>query len=57
MTAMMGTPTNIQSVNDTLMPAVVRSRPSPIRFGGVPTGVPMPPIVAENEVTSIIAIA
>ena len=43
--------------NVTLMPAVVRSRPTPMRFGGVPTGVPMPPIVAANDVTSIIAIA
>src|SRR5687768_13372157 len=56
-TTTMGTPTNIHPVNDTLMPAVVRSRPTPIRFGGVPTGVPMPPIVAANDVTSIIAIA
>ena len=37
--------------------APVRSRPRPMRFGGVPTGVPIPPIVAANDVTSIIAIA
>ena len=54
---MIGTPTIIHPVNVTLMSAVVRSRPMPIRFGGVPTGVPIPPIVAANDVTSIIAIA
>ena len=54
---MIGTPTIIHPVKDTSMPAVVRSSPTPIRFGGVPTGVPMPPIVAANDVTSIIAIA
>ena len=31
--------------------------PMPIRFGGVPIGVPMPPIEAPNAVISIIAIA
>ena len=33
------------------------SMPMPIRFGGVPTGVPMPPIDAPNDVISIIASA
>ncbi len=37
---------------------VMRSiMPMPIRFGGVPTGVAMPPIEAPNEVISIIAMA
>ena len=31
--------------------------PIPIRFGGVPTGVPMPPIDGPNDVISIIASA
>ena len=31
--------------------------PMPIRFGGVPTGVPIPPIEAPNAVISIIASA
>ncbi len=31
--------------------------PMPIRFGGVPTGVPMPPIDAPNEVMSIVTSA
>ena len=38
-------------------PAIRSSMPMPIRFGGVPTGVPMPPIDAPNEVISIIASA
>jgi hypothetical protein len=33
------------------------SLPIPIRFGGVPIGVPMPPIDAPNAATSIIAVA
>ncbi len=32
-------------------------KPSPIRFGGVPTGVAMPPTEAANDVTSIMLIA
>ena len=39
------------------VPAIFSSMPMPIRFGGVPTGVPIPPIDAANAVTSIIAIA
>src|SRR5689334_4455669 len=39
------------------MPAYFCSMPTPMRFGGVPTGVPMPPIDAANEVISIITIA
>ena len=38
-------------------PAIRFSMPMPIRFGGVPIGVPMPPIDAPNAQISIIAIA
>ena len=39
------------------MPAMRFSMPIPIRFGGVPIGVPMPPIEAPNAAISIIAMA
>ena len=32
-------------------------KPMPIRFGGVPTGVAMPPTDAANDVTSIMLMA
>lgn len=39
------------------MPATLPSIPMPIRLGGVPTGVPIPPIEAPKAVVSIRAIA
>ena len=50
---MIGTPSTIQWKNVTWMPVRRSSMPMPIRFGGVPTGVPMPPIEAPNDVISI----
>jgi hypothetical protein len=54
---MIGTPSVIHSKNDTRCPASRSSMPTPMRLGGVPTGVPIPPIDAANDVISIIAIA
>jgi hypothetical protein len=47
-----GTPSAIQVKNGTSKPTSRRMKPMPIRFGGVPTGVPSPPIDAPNDVES-----
>ena len=52
-----GTPRAIQAKNEIRTPAIRCSIPIPIRFGGVPTGVPMPPIDAPNDVINIMASA
>ena len=56
-TSITGTPITIHWKNVTSVPVSRSSMPMPIRFGGVPTGVPMPPIDAPNEVMSIITSA
>jgi hypothetical protein len=39
------------------MPAIRLNMPMPMRFGGVPIGVPRPPMEAPNAAISIIAVA
>ena len=46
MTSSMGTASDIQRKKEISTPASERIRPMAIRFGGDPTGVPMPPIDA-----------
>src|SRR5688500_948048 len=53
----MGTPTSIQLKNGISTPSRDRMKPSPITFGGVPTGVARPPTDAANEVISMRAVA
>ena len=53
--ATIGTPMAIHEKNEIRCPTIFSSMPMPIRFGGVPTGVPMPPIDGPNDVISIIA--
>ena len=48
-TSTTGTPSAIQEKNGRATPASRRTKPTPIRFGGVPTGVPSPPIDAAND--------
>src|SRR5918993_1559746 len=52
-----GTPISIHWKNVMSTPEIRSSMPMPIRFGGVPTGVAIPPTEAPNAVISIIAIA
>ncbi len=52
-----GTPIAIHEKKEIRTPAIFSSMPMPIRFGGVPTGVPMPPIDGPNDVISIMASA
>ncbi len=48
-TSMIGTPIAIHEKNGTSTPVSRRRKPIPIRLGGVPTGVAMPPIDAPND--------
>ncbi len=51
-----GTPISIQRKNPMSTPSWERMKPSPIRFGGVPTGVASPPMDAANDVISMSAL-
>src|SRR5258706_11989193 len=55
--AQSGTPSAIHEKNGRSRPSSRRMKPSPIRFGGVPTRVPIPPIDAPNELASKSAVA
>ena len=52
-----GTPMAIQRKKPMCVPVMRSMSPIPIRFGGVPTGVAIPPTEAPNEVMSIITVA
>ena len=52
-----GTPSSIHWKKEICSWAMRSSMPLPMRFGGVPIGVPMPPIDAPNAAISIIAVA
>lgn len=53
----MGTPISIQRKKGISTPSWERMKPSPMTFGGVPTGVARPPIQAANDVISMSAVA
>ena len=56
-TANKGIANAIQRKKEMFIPRVVRMIPIPIRLGGVPTGVPIPPIEAPYAIMSIIPVA
>jgi hypothetical protein len=52
-----GTPISIQRKKGISTPSCERMKPSPIRLGGVPTGVARPPIEAANDVINMSPVA
>ena len=54
---MSGTPTSIHWKNEMFTWAMRSSMPLPMRLGGVPIGVPIPPIEAPNAAINIMAVA
>jgi len=55
-TRLIGAAKRIQVKNEMLTPRISSSIPMPIRFGGVPTGVAMPPMLHENAIINSSAI-
>ena len=57
MTSNIGTATAIHVKKLMSTPVLFRMRPIPIRFGGEPTGVPIPPMLAPYATINMVPVA